>query len=413
MLTAFSLFYRFLLSKRAGSLVKKISWLSIVGISLGVTALIVVMSVMSGLHQSIHNRLLSVEPHLVSYFPGNVTKVAPVKNKDIEFQDIFEEQDVIIKTLDGHFQGAVAKGLTDRSFKRFIEQIMSSQNELVKSLDHRTMIEFTSQDRPAKNEIFIGVDLARMLGVFEGDPLYLITPESLLLPPGELPRYEQVIIKRIIQTSVQNIDERFIYYVRGSALGSFKDPASRKVGYEFWIKNPSAASQVKNDIEKLWPKHITATWQERNSDLFWALRLEKIMIGIFLSIATFIAGFSIISVLSLLISQKESDVVLFEVLGLSSTSTMQLFQKLGWILGAFGVGIGFVIGLSISYYLQFNPLNVLSGHIYYDQQLPSKVELEFVAGVITVAIALIFIGTYWPTRRILQFSPSHILRRKF
>lgn len=406
------LFYKFLLSPRAGSLVKKISWLSIIGVSLGVMALIIVMSVMSGLHASIHTNLLAVEPHVVSYFNSIAEKRGDLKNENIIFQDIFEEQDVIIRAIDGSSQGAIAKGLSAKSFERFLSGIIGNQNKIIGRLEHRTMIPFGPRDLPKKNEIFIGSSLARQLGVFEGDPLYLITPESLLLPPGELPRYEQVIISRIIQTSVHNIDDQMIFYIRGQALQSFRDPASRKIGYEFWLKNPHKASDFKSEVEKLWTNNKTQTWEERNSDLFWALRLEKMMIGIFLSVATIIAAFSIVSVLSLLISQKQSEVVLFEILGLTQKQTMMMFQKLGWILGGLGVGIGFVLGLAISFYMQENPLNILSTSIYYNSELPSKVDPTFVVLVFIIACLLTFVGSFWPTRRILSLSPSIILRRK-
>lgn len=402
-------FQKYLLSARAGSLVKRISYLSIIGVSVGVSSLVIILSIMSGLNQNIYDKTLSVEPHLVIKAKNSQNELKSLSLNDAQVFP-YESQDIIIRSIEGRFQGAVARGMSAESFEQMMIKLKSLQNQLIEKGEHRTTIPFDESELPLKNEVYLGVDLARSLGVFEGDPLYLITPESLLLPPGEVPRYEQVIIKRIIQTNIARIDEQNIFYIQGSALAGFATPASREKGYEVWLNKISNVQKVKSEVSKD-SDFFVETWQERNSALFWALKLEKLVIGSFLGLATLIASFSIVSVISLLISQKRQDIAILQVMGMSAQATRSIFIKLGLLLGGVGVLLGVTLGGSISYYIETHPLNILPD-IYYDSQIPAKLEMDFLIGVTIVGFVVILLGSLWPARQILNVQPANVLRKK-
>ena len=402
-------FQKYLLSARAGSLVKRISYLSIIGVSVGVSSLVIILSIMNGLNQNIYDKTLSVEPHLVVKVKDSQNELKALVLPDAQVFP-YESQDIIIRSIEGRFQGAVARGMSAESFQQMMTKLNGLQNKLIEKGEHRTTIPFDALELPLKNEVYLGVDLARSLGVFEGDPLYLITPESLLLPPGEVPRYEQVIIKRIIQTNIARIDEQNIFYIQGSALAGFATPASREKGYEVWLDKISKVQNVKEEVSRD-SDFFVETWQERNSALFWALKLEKLVIGSFLGLATLIASFSIVSVISLLISQKRQDIAILQVMGMSARATRLIFIKLGLFLGGLGVLIGVSLGGFVSYYIENYPLNILPD-IYYDSQIPAKLDLSFLIGVTLVGFLVILLGSLWPARQILNVQPANVLRKK-
>ena len=146
-------------------------------------------------------------------------------------------------------------------------------------------------------------------------------------------------------------------------------------------------------------------------DLFFALLMEKTMIGVFLGLAGLIASSSILTVLALLMSQKKRDIAIIKTLGLSQKKTLWLFTRMGlWISGG-ALAVGALLGLGISFYLQFHPVNVLP-NIYYDSSIPALVDFRFVFVVLFIAGLLAFLGSYIPARTTLKIQPAILLREK-
>ncbi len=406
----FEFFQKYLFSPRAGALVKKISWLTVIGITVSVSSLVIVISVMTALNHNIEDRTLAVEPHLTIEIPGVNTaallELHPLttklkQNENLKVQ-IFENQDVILRTMDGHFRGAVARGLSQDSLNRMIFQMQK--------LDVKKRTEPLMPEILAPEEILIGVDLAVSLGVFEGDSLMVIPPESLLLPPSEAPRYEKVRVKKIISTSLADVDSQNIFYVRDHTMKMLKNAESRKTGIEIWTPNPNEAESYKSEM-KAFPEVRVQTWKERNSALFLALRLEKIVITLFLSLAALIASFSMVSVLVLLISQKRKEIGLLQAIGLSTAKVRQMFMQIGLCLGALGLGAGLLIGSIVSYWIEKHPLNLLPD-IYVDSQIPAYLDGSFVLIVLLVGSCIGILGSYYSSRGAALIFPSEALKAK-
>jgi len=402
----FDFFKNYLFSRRAGAVIKKISWLTTIGLCVSISSLIVVISVMTALNQSIRKRTLAIEPHLVVQFPQasnfSMIEVHPVAIKlknDLGFEvQPFETQDVILRTIDGHFRGGVARGVSDASYRH-----------LMKELKLTDMYSKDSEG-PLVGEVDIGIDLARSLAVFEGDSLMVVPPEGLLLPPSEAPPFEKVRIRKIISTNLADMDSQNIFYKKGLALNSLRNPASRKVGLEVWTPDPDSVQSIKDSLSAFTDVRVE-TWKEKNSAMFFALRVEKTIITLFLSMAALIAGFSLVSVLSLLTSQKRREIGLLQALGFSKSRVQKLFAQMGHGLALVGVGSGLVLGLALSFYLEFYPLNVLP-EIYYDSSIPAKVDLGFVSLVVLVAGALAYWGSKSAAIAATTSSPSESLRVK-
>ncbi len=386
-------FKKFLFSVKAQALIRRISWISLATLSLSVASLIIVISVMTALNKNIRERLWSVEPHLTVEFSGltesqqielhPLTKKLQTMNEDVSFYAL-ESQDVIVRTLDGHFRGAIAKGLNEAGLNKVVRLPL------------------------AKDEVVLGVNLAYSLGVLEGEEVLLIPPESLLLPPGEAPKYERVRIKKIVSSQIADVDSQNLFYNKDYGLKQMGAAASLRRGLEIWLKEVSQANKLAKQLS-VFEDVSVKTWEEKNSALFLSLRLEKSVITLFLGLAALIASFSMVSVLVLLISQKRKEIGLLQSMGMSARRVLRLFFQLGFLLSCAGLVIGIFFGGLVSSYIEHNPLRVLPS-IYYDSEIPAELDFSFILGVFLIGVVVALLGAYLSARNSLEVSPSEALR---
>ncbi len=396
---------KLIFSERSGSLIRRITILSFLAIVISLTSFFIVLFVMNGMNQNIKKRIISIEPQLTTYHAAaedaTVTEIA----KDAEMI-LFYDSDLILRTVDGQFRGGQATGYDANGLKIWMNHL----NNLKKKESQYAQFETDSDSLIlGENEVAIGVDLARSLGLLEGDEITLIPPETLLLSTLETPIFQKVVVQRILTTNIFDLDSKIILYNTKNTLNAFAKTLSLKRGFHIWLDSVDDADSVKSELNK---KEIKAeTWQEKNSDLFFALLMEKSMIGVFLGLAGLIASSSILTVLALLLSQKRRDIALIKTLGLSQSKTLWLFTKIGlWISGC-AIVLGSALGLVISLYLQFNPVNILP-NIYYDSSIPALVDFQFAFLVILISFILAFLGSYLPARATLKIQPAVLLRQK-
>ena len=411
------LFRHFIFSQRAGALIKRISWLSLVGITISVTAFLVVLFVMNGMNASIKKRILGLEPHLYVQVAGvksaAVIETLPVFQRIKENPEnkayVYESQDVIIRTQDGQFRGGIARGVSKESLAHFIEQLQKMDN---KSQDAASNTYFWDpQDVPGEGEIILGVDLAHSLGVFEGDYVTVVSPSGLLLPPGETPKFERVKVKRIVTTSLADVDGQYVFYQRGLALATLVEEGLKQLGIEVWLADETTLQSVKEDLLKFSDISVES-WMDRNSALLYALKLEKLTIGTFLGLAGMIAASSILTVLALLLSQKRRDIAVLRTIGFSAKQTVRTFTQMGFMLASSGVLVGVLLGTGIGLYIQANPIQLKESQIYYDPSIPALVDYSLVFGVLILSGLICWFGSYIPARTASEVEPSEALRMK-
>ena len=414
---AWHFFTHFIFSPRAGALIRRIAWLSIVSILLSVTSFLLVLFVMNGMNDSIQKRLLALEPHLYVTVPGikttSLLEAHPVYQRLRENPEnkayIFETQDLIIRTIDGQFRGAIARGVSAESLKFMTEQIHRLDRAHYEKTANQPYT-FDAEEVPGEGELIMGVDLARSLGVFEGDTVTVVPPEALLLPLGETPLFEKVRVHKIISTNLSDIDAQYVFYQRGVALKSLQNSAGVQRGIEVFTPKGQGLEALKEDLMKFEGVQVE-TWMDRNSALFYALKLEKFSIGMFLGLAAIISASSILTVLTLLMSQKKRDIAILRTIGLSGRGAVKLFTQLGASLAGFGVIGGVILGTGLSLYIEFFPVNVLPD-IYYDSQIPARVDFTLVLGVFVVSSIIALLGAWIPARAALEIEPSQALRVK-
>lgn len=415
---AWEIFQHYLLSRRAGSLVRTVAWLCISGVALGVMALVVVTSVMNGFNDQIRRRLLAVEPHLVVKIPG-VTSAEALsqhpyfgelkKLQDIEQVEIFENQEIIIRTVDGLFQGALAKGVEPEALDYILRESRRATTADDRGLGARSEPTQTPAEKPrlGPGEVLVGIDLARVLGIFDGDKIVVIPPEAMLLPAGMAPPFERVTVRGFLRTNIQDIDANMIYFGRGESFQSFRTSPGREFGLEVRVKNPEDIDSLKKLVEAKGFK--ATTWIERNSALFYALKLEKLAMSVFLGLAALIASFSIVTVLVLLLMQKRKDIGLLMAMGLSPRATRRLFVKVGLLLSSIGIFGGLVLGLLICFVVARYPLPILP-NIYYDATIPATVDPKFIMIVLFLACGISYLSADLPARSATVDSPAEALR---
>ena len=229
----FDFLFRFLFSRRAGALIKIISWLSILGIGIGVASLIIVLSVMNGFNRSIRERKFAVEPHLVVNFEKK--SIADIEDhpatrwlqsqKGVDVS-LTESQDIILRSSDGFVQGAIAQGVSDKTLQR----LLKSRQSLIPQEKTQPL---------ASGEVLVGAGLGDIMGLFEGDSVVALTPESLISAQDGPKQFETIKVKDFIRTDIEDIDTRKIFYHMGETLGRFRKSASLERSLEVRLPDPA------------------------------------------------------------------------------------------------------------------------------------------------------------------------------
>lgn len=403
------LFRNYLFSRRAGALVRIIASHCILGVGMGVAALIIVLSVMEGFNRTIRTRMLSLESHLILIQKERPTEQDVQKiSRLLEFDskagwesiDRYESQDLILRSNDGVFGGVVAKGYDDKAIAAFLSRVAKGTGKGLSEID-------VAKASLKEDEVILGVDLARSLGVFEGDEVLLVPPETLLLPKGEIPKFQKFKVRSLVGTNIPEFDSKLLLY----NLDRFSPRTrslSRESGFEVRLKDPYEADLVK---ARLKTQGISAqTWGERDTSLFFALKMESFAMTLFLSLAVLITSFSIVIVMVLLMSQKIQDIGMFRTLGLSVQKTRFVFLRVGLLLSGLGVLGGIGLGSGVSYWLERHPLELLPD-IYTDATLPAKLTQETFVFVFITTVLIAILGSWLPVWRYVINSPSEALRK--
>ncbi len=399
---------KLIISNRSASLIRRISLLSFIAITLSVAIFFLVLFVMNGMNHNIKNRILALDPHL------NIIKKEKALAEIPSTNDMsvipYESYDLMLRTVDGQFRGTSAIGYDQAGISFWFKQLKDLK---VSNQDPRFVFYDPSLDVDLElqaNEIAVGIDLARSLGLLEGDMVTLIPAESLLLSSMEAPVFEKATIRRIVTTDLYDLDSKLLFFNKDLSIKSLRQSPSKTSGYHVWLKDINQMEPLRTSLEAQGFEHVES-WQQKNSDLFFALFMEKTMIGVFLGLAGLIASSSILTVLALIMSQKKLDIAIIKTLGYSSKNTLMLFLMMGLWISLSGLFLGTFIGVAAGYYLQYYPLNILPA-VYYDSSIPALVNPVFTFYVVLGVTALAVVGCYIPARASLKIEPAILLKSK-
>ena len=392
--------------KKKEGFLKIISIFSFLGIMLGVAILITVMSVMNGFKTDLTNKILGLNPHIViqpNGFKIDDQYILKLKNdfKEINLSKSFTGEGIILSNEIA--KGVILKGV-DKSEKK-IEDFFE------KFITKGKLNNFDS------NSVFIGTELAFDLNLKEGDMLSLMTSSFIMTPLGSLPKQENFKIAGIFNTGVLEVDQNVIFLIIEDVLSIF-DKESKDQNIEIYLRNPLKANFYKDKIQKINKNYFIYTWSDLNKSLFSALKVERNVMFIILSLIVIVAAFNIISGLTILIKNKTKEIAILKTLGLSNRSIKKSFFLTGFVIGFCATVSGILLGIFLSINLEkiraflsnvFN-LEIFPADIYFLEKLPSEISSNSILVIFIISLIISAISSYLPASKISKMNTFRALR---
>ena len=378
--------FRNLRPKRKEGFLKVISIFSFLGIMLGVAILIIVMSVMNGFREELTQKILGFNSH-ISIKPYD-TKIddelyynLKKKYKDAEVIKAFNGEAVII-TND------LAKGILIRGidFKEIQNMNFFKKNIIDGNLDNF-----------GNGKIVIGKQLAIELGVVVGDKINIMSSSLMSTPLGIIPKQSTYIISAVFSSGLYEFDKNVTFFNLSDSL-SFFEKNDDDINLEFFLDNPLKADVYKDEIQKIESNLYVYSWTDLNKTFFSALKVERNVMFLILTLIIVVAAFNIISGLTILIKNKTKEIAIFKSLGLSRKSIIKSFFFTGFLIGfsatIFGVGTGVVFSIYIEEVRQFvsalTSFEIFPKDVYFLDEMPSKLSP---GSIISISVFSVFVTT--------------------
>ncbi len=401
---------RYLRAKRKTRFVSFITFISLGGIALGVAALIVILSVMNGFEGELRDRLLSMTAH------GYVTGVdGSVENWQQLQQEISSEPGIVAAAPVIEMEGMIRTGrsLTGVLINGVLpqeEQALSASrvNFVAGSLDVLT---------PNSRGIVLGRFLALELGVRLGDGVVLLIPR----PAGDgtpEPALERFVVRGVFEAGVQDHDAT-LALVHASDAARLMSMDDRVSTVRFLTDDVMLAPAVSESlVARLGPNYTTSDWTIENASYFRAIRLEKMMMSLLLSLIIGVAAFNIVASLVMVVTDKTNDIAILRTLGMSPNDVVRVFFIQGAVIGWAGVFLGVLAGILLAVNVpavvpvleQWLGFQIMPGDVYYVTQIPSSLEAEDVVIISVAAFVLTSLATLYPARRAAHVNPAVALR---
>ena len=402
---------RYTRAKRRSGFVSFIAMISMIGIALGVAALIVVLSVMNGFGKELRERTLSMTAH------ATITGHDGVLN---DWHAVMDKVDGNPHILDmaPYTQGEAMIGNNSRVSGALIRGILPDMEAKVAEVADRMVSGKLNDLRENQFNIVLGRELASALGVFEGDKVTLITPQASVTPIGVLPRLRRFTVVGVFEVGMHQFD-RSLALVHMSDAQKLFATGNSVGGLRLKLDDMDQARQIGDQIEHtLGEDYWVQDWTDMNSNLFKALQTEKVVMFIILLLIVAVAAFNIISTLVMTVKDKQADIAILRTLGMTPGSLMVIFIIQGVIIGVVGTFLGVVFGVSIA--LNVNEIvhfiehlfhtKFLSPDVYYITEIHSDLRLHEVLTYAASAFALSILATIYPAWRAAKIQPADALR---
>ena len=404
---------RYTRAKRKNHFISFISMTSMVGIALGVAALIIVLSVMNGFQAELRSRILGVASHI---------EITENTNKLSNWESLAEQVDAQ-PNVEASAPYVMAQGMLSYGQAvqgALVRGVLPNQENAVADLGKNMREGQLSDLVSGEFNIILGADLAYSLGVNVGDKVVLMAPQGQFTPTGVIPRIKQFNVVGLFQIGMYEYDAglALIHIEDAAKLYRMGDKVS---GLRLKINNlfdaPAMTAELSDKLTPLGAYYIT-DWTQQHANFFKAIQLEKRVMFIILTLIVAVAAFNIVSTLVMAVTDKRADIAIMRTLGASPKSIMQIFIIQGALIGIigtfFGAILGIVIALSIDTIIPFieNLFHVqfLSKEVYYISELPSKLEWNDTITIVMVSIVLSLIATLYPSYKASKINPAEALR---
>jgi len=367
---------RFLKTRKKDGFLNVISIFSFIGISLGVAVLIIVMSVMNGFRSELINKIVGFNAHAVVK-PYN--KSIDIKlEKDVLMSLYSNDAEAVILNKN-NIKGILLKGYLEKNFKKL---------EIAKNK------EFIGNNNLKVNSISIGQELSFNLNLDIGDTITVMSPSGVQTIVGSLPKQESFKIISIFDSGLSDYNEN-VAYINLESLESLFEKEAELRFLEFYFKNPQKIENYKIALMNLYPEQLVYTWADMNKSLFSALKVERNVMFIILSLIIIVAAFNIISGLTILVKNKTRDIGILKSIGVQNFSIKKIFFLVGFIIGTSATLFGVIIGTLFSIYIEnirefisslFN-ISLFPEEIYFLSTMPSEINIQ---SIFLISICSIF-----------------------
>ncbi len=401
---------RYTRAKRRNHFISFISLISMLGIALGVMALIVVLSVMNGFENELRGRILGMVSHVtVSSFRGPLKEWQALREQTLEHPQViggapYTEAEAMISNRSS-VSGALIRGIDPR-------------HEIEVSEIHQHM-EFGSLDDLVAGEygIVLGSGLANSLDVVPGDRVTMVTPQATASPMGFLPRLRRFEVVGIFEIGVYEYDRSsaLIHYQDASKLFRLDGGVS---GIRLKLDDLDLAPLVRHDLKQsIGLQYWVSDWTLRHSNYFKAVRTEKTVMFIILSLIVAVAAFNIVSTLVMVVTDKQADIAILRTLGMSPLSIMWVFMVQGTLIGLIGTLLGLASGVAVASHIdvivpaleQFFQTQFLPRGVYPITDLPSEMKQSDIVRITLLSFGVSVIATLYPALRASKTRPAEAL----
>ena len=399
--------FRYLKPKKKEGFLKVISIFSFTGIALGVAILIIVMSVMNGFRTELVNKILGFNPHIIiKPYDKKIKKESLESLKSLENNIsrtafTFSGQGILLNRE--NTTGVIVRAYQNND----INQIKLIKNGIIDG----------SLDSFKKNTISIGKELAISSNLVVNDKITLMSTSNLLTPFGSLPLQEKFTISSIFTTGLAEFDQNVIFIPFENATSLF-ELSDEDVNLEIFLNKPDKVQFLKKQVQEIFSDHYVYTWADLNKSFFGALKVERNVMFIILTLIIIVAAFNIISGLTILVKNKTKEIAILRTLGISKNSIAKIFFLTGFTIGLFATITGVTFGVLFSYYIEeirilittlFN-VRLFPEEIYFLSQMPSEINLGYILIISFFSLLITFLATIFPSLSAAKLDPIKALK---
>ena len=399
--------FRYLKPKKKEGFLKVISIFSFTGIALGVAILIIVMSVMNGFRTELINKILGFNPHII------VKPYEKKINKD-ELKNLDLFKDNILRTaFTFSGQGILInkENTTGILVRSYLENDIHKIDLIKKGIIDGSLQSFS------KNTISIGKGLAISLDLIVGDQITIMSTANLQTPFGNLPLQEKFTISSVFSTGLAEFDQNVIFMPFENANSLF-ELSDLDIDLEIFLNKPDKVRLIQDRLQKIFSDHYVYSWADLNKSFLGALKVERNVMFIILTLIIIVAAFNIISGLTILVKNKTKEIAILRTLGISKTSITKIFFLTGFTIGFLATITGVTIGILFSYYIEeirvlitsiFN-IRLFPEEIYFLSQMPSELNFGYIIIISLFSLFITFLATIFPSLSAAKLDPVKALK---
>jgi len=398
--------FRYLKTRKKDGFLNIISIFSFIGISLGVAVLIIVMSVMNGFRTELINKIVGFNAHVTVKpydTPINIEKlnnnILKLISNDLIFSNIGE---AIVINKD-YTKGIVLRGYNNQDFTKL--DIVKKGNFIGNS---KNLI---------KNYISIGKELSFDLNLEVGDKISIMSSAGIQTIIGNLPKQETFTVNSIFDSGLTDFDKN-IAFINLNTLESFFNFEKKDRNLEIYLKNPSNIETIKSKVQEIFNNEFVYTWSDMNSSLFSALKVERNVMFIILSLIIIVAAFNIISGLTILVKNKTREIAILKSIGVLNKSITKIFFLVGIIIGTSATLFGIFLGVIFSLYIEnlrsflsniFN-ISLFPEEIYFLSTMPSEINPSSIFVISICSIIITILVSILPAIKASKLDPVKALK---